>query len=185
MVQSLLVGGWSVAGPMSGGLATSTYRGTQVAAPRAHVPGRPFGGVTPLTVCRSGREPASRVSAVSITADDFPQEPRRGSNVLLEIETRVTGAMEDAVRTSVETDMKEQAASSLEKPLKINRDLLLYRARQFRKEARLCGDNNKVRWKYLAQAEELFKQVNVMDPEDGRTYVGLGKLYEQSGRWDE
>ena len=70
------------------------------------------------------------------------------------------------------------------KPLKINLDLALYRARQTKIEARRAP-NTSDRTKLLREAEAALRRCLDMDPEDGRAYVTLGKLMVQQRRYKE
>ncbi|DBA72955.1 hypothetical protein WJX79_002845 [Trebouxia sp. C0005] len=70
------------------------------------------------------------------------------------------------------------------KPLKINRDLLLYRARLSRNAA-FRASSNKEKSRRQKDCESTLRRVLAMDPTDGRAYVGLGKLLVQQKRFEE
>ncbi|KAK9811400.1 hypothetical protein WJX72_003311 [[Myrmecia] bisecta] len=70
------------------------------------------------------------------------------------------------------------------KPLKINRDLLLYRARLARQYAFRAPDISK-RLEYQRECEAALRKCLALDATDGRAYVSLGKLYLQQRRYDE
>jgi len=70
------------------------------------------------------------------------------------------------------------------KTLKINIDLMLWRARQARMNARLTLDLEKRRT-LLREAEEGLKRCLALDPADARTYVVMGKLLMVQKRYDE
>ncbi|CAD7700192.1 unnamed protein product [Ostreobium quekettii] len=69
------------------------------------------------------------------------------------------------------------------KPLKINRDLLLYRCRVRRRRAETAAGSQ--RSEMLREAEEGYRRVISMDATDGRSYVGLGRLMVQQRRFEE
>ena len=70
------------------------------------------------------------------------------------------------------------------KPLKINRDLLLYRCRVKRRRAERAPTAHR-RMDLLKEAEMGYRRVIEMDATDGRPYVGLGRLLVQQHRFDE
>lgn len=70
------------------------------------------------------------------------------------------------------------------KPLKINLDLGLYRARQMRISAgRATTSEERKRW--VRESEAALRRCLEMDPEDGRAYVSLGKILVQQRRYEE
>lgn len=73
---------------------------------------------------------------------------------------------------------------SRKKPLKINVDLALYRARQTRLSA-LRARSAPLKDKLLRESEGALRKCLVLDPEDGRSYVMLGKLLVAMKRFDE
>ena len=62
------------------------------------------------------------------------------------------------------------------RPLKVNRDLLLAKARRLRQEGERTPRGSGRSRAAFAEAEAAFQRVLEMDPTDGRAYVGLGKL---------
>lgn len=87
-----------------------------------------------------------------------------------------------------EYDEREESLPSSKptrrKPLKINLDLALYRARQLRIQSNRVSNPND-RAKLSREAEMSLRQCIDMDPEDGRAYVILGKILVQKRRYDE
>jgi tetratricopeptide (TPR) repeat protein len=81
-------------------------------------------------------------------------------------------------------DTEGRSLAGRRKPLKINLDLALYRARQTRIGAQRASDPND-RAKLLREAEAALRKCLDMDPEDGRAYVTLGKLMVQQRRFNE
>ncbi|WIA17188.1 hypothetical protein OEZ85_014071 [Tetradesmus obliquus] len=76
------------------------------------------------------------------------------------------------------------ASMSSSKPLRINLDLRLYRARLARMQAALAVDPEAKR-QLLRQAEASLRTCLAMDSSDARGYVVLGKLLAQQKRYDE
>lgn len=74
--------------------------------------------------------------------------------------------------------------SAPKKPLKINRDLLLYRARLSRNSA-FRASTSKEKARRQKDSEAALRRVLTMDPTDGRAYVSLGKLLLQQKRIQE
>ncbi|GAB4821788.1 hypothetical protein N2152v2_008834 [Parachlorella kessleri] len=70
------------------------------------------------------------------------------------------------------------------KPLRINMDLALYRARQTRIAATRSQDLTE-RSKLLRDAEAALRRCLELDPTDGRSYVSLGKILVLQRRYDE
>lgn len=79
------------------------------------------------------------------------------------------------------------AVKAKERPpgvLKINIDLLLYRARSHLREAKRRKDAKGQRELY-EQAEKKFRRCIELIPQDGRAYVGLAKLLQRRGQIEE
>eukprot|EP00882_Tetradesmus_deserticola_P013107 GHRQ01013900.1.p1 GENE.GHRQ01013900.1~~GHRQ01013900.1.p1 ORF type:complete len:182 (+),score=27.21 GHRQ01013900.1:166-711(+) len=76
------------------------------------------------------------------------------------------------------------ASMSSSKPLRINLDLKLYRARLARMQAALAVDPEAKR-QLLRQAEASLRTCLALDSSDARGYVVLGKLLVQQKRYDE
>lgn len=71
-----------------------------------------------------------------------------------------------------------------QRPLRINLDLALYRARQKRivaNSSRHKHDRSRV----MREVEDALRRCMALFPEDGRSYVSLGKLLVQQRRFDE
>ena len=81
-------------------------------------------------------------------------------------------------------DTEGRSIAGRRRPLKINLDLALYRARQTRISAQRATDPND-RAKLLREAEAALRKCLEMDPEDGRAYVSLGKIMVQQRRFNE
>jgi tetratricopeptide (TPR) repeat protein len=81
-------------------------------------------------------------------------------------------------------DLEGRSLAGKKKPLKINLDLALYRARQTRIMSNRVS-STKDRVKLAREAEQSLKKCIDMDPEDGRAYVILGKMLTQERRYDE
>lgn len=79
---------------------------------------------------------------------------------------------------------KSHPAVSRPKPLKINIDLALYRARQTRIAA-TRSTNLSDRSKLLRDSEAVLRRCLELDPTDGRPYVSLGKIYVLQRRYKE
>lgn len=81
-------------------------------------------------------------------------------------------------------DEEGRSLAGTKKPLKINLDLGLYRARQTRIRAGRARtlEEEKI---LLREAEVMLKRCLQMDPEDGRAYVILGKILLKQRRFDE
>eukprot|EP01026_Neomeris_dumetosa_P058066 TRINITY_DN5382_c0_g1_i4.p1 TRINITY_DN5382_c0_g1~~TRINITY_DN5382_c0_g1_i4.p1 ORF type:complete len:560 (+),score=58.64 TRINITY_DN5382_c0_g1_i4:132-1811(+) len=71
---------------------------------------------------------------------------------------------------------------SSKNPLKVNRDLLLWKAREYRNLYSRCNDAGKRR-SYLSQAEKSARRVMTLDPQDGRGYVSLAHILKLQGRF--
>eukprot|EP01025_Chloroclados_australasicus_P012693 TRINITY_DN1596_c0_g1_i2.p1 TRINITY_DN1596_c0_g1~~TRINITY_DN1596_c0_g1_i2.p1 ORF type:complete len:552 (-),score=60.21 TRINITY_DN1596_c0_g1_i2:3350-4882(-) len=71
---------------------------------------------------------------------------------------------------------------SSKQPLKVNRDLLLWKAREYRNLYSRCSDAEKRRT-YLSTAENLARRVLALDPQDGRAYVSLAHILKLQGRF--
>eukprot|EP00884_Botryococcus_braunii_P022420 jgi/Botrbrau1/8862/Bobra.50_2s0019.1 len=79
---------------------------------------------------------------------------------------------------------KEGTAGRRPKPLKINLDLLLYRARMARQESyRVKSVAEKINLQ--KQSEAALRKCLELDPTDARTYVSLGKLLLNQRRYEE
>eukprot|EP00210_Caulerpa_lentillifera_P003277 g3128.t1 len=70
------------------------------------------------------------------------------------------------------------------KPLKINRDLILYRAKLYRRRGVNSPSYGK-RIYWFKRSERNYTLALKMDPTDARTYVGIGRLYELWKRFDK
>ena len=81
-------------------------------------------------------------------------------------------------------DTEGRSMAGRRRPLKINLDLALYRARQTRIGAQRATDPND-RARLLREAEAALRKCLEMDPEDGRAYVSLGKIMVQQRRFNE
>lgn len=89
-----------------------------------------------------------------------------------------------AAAFSLQEVTEDAAVPSSPKPLKINRDLLLYNMRQKRQKARRVN-SPKVRQKLLQEVEDGLMKCMGQDPTDGRSYVSLGKHYVSLGRLED
>lgn len=81
-------------------------------------------------------------------------------------------------------DTEGRSLAGKKKPLKINLDLALYRARQMRIMSNRSS-SLKNRNKLAREAEQMLRECIDMDPEDGRAYVILGKMLIQKRRFEE
>lgn len=81
-------------------------------------------------------------------------------------------------------DTEGRSLAGKRKPLKINLDLALYRARQMRIMSNRVR-SPKDRSRMARDAEKKLRECIDMDPEDGRAYVILGKMLIQKRRFDE
>ena len=81
-------------------------------------------------------------------------------------------------------DSEGRSLAGKKKPLKINLDLALYRARQMRIQSnRVASEKDRAR--LSREAENSLRECIAMDPEDGRAYVILGKILIQKRRYEE
>lgn len=81
-------------------------------------------------------------------------------------------------------DNEGRSLAGKKKPLKINLDLALYRARQMRIMSNRAS-STRDRSRLSREAEKKLRECIEMDPEDGRAYVILGKMLIQKRRFDE
>jgi len=78
----------------------------------------------------------------------------------------------------------EGLKDSKHRPLKINRDLLLYRAKLYRRKG-IKATKRKSKDYWFRKAEKGYRRVMSMDPTDCRAYVGIGRLFEVQKRFSE
>jgi len=90
-----------------------------------------------------------------------------------------------AAATAFGTNSEGGAGGTAGRPLKVNRDLRLYEARRLRQLGDRTPGGKARKARSYARAEALFREVMAMDPTDGRSYVGLGKLLLSQRRADE
>ncbi|BDA50860.1 PsbB mRNA maturation factor Mbb1, chloroplastic [Coccomyxa sp. Obi] len=93
-------------------------------------------------------------------------------------------SLEDVEETEELVDRPAAQTQSRGKPLKINRDLLLYRAKVAR-QAAFRAPTLLEKLKHQKEAESMLRRCLSLDATDGRTYVALGKLLVQQRRYDE
>ncbi|CAK0784724.1 hypothetical protein CVIRNUC_007928 [Coccomyxa viridis] len=127
-------------------------------------------------LCRGVTGDNVRAKAIAITWED-----------MAELEEYSPGAWSDtdsAAQTRPDIRPASVLPESRAKPLKINRDLLLYRAKILRQRAfRDCNTTDRLEMQQ--QAEAALRKCLAMDATDARAHVALGKLLVQQRRWEE
>jgi len=78
----------------------------------------------------------------------------------------------------------DEGAAAANKPLRINQDLTLWRAREMRNKAAHARSKEE-RLKMRMEAIALFEKAMAYDPTDGRAYCGIGKILTQLRRLDD
>ena len=132
----------------------------------------------------SGR--ARRGGASSTSSDSrAEEEPLTYENAALERKgERRVGVLSSRGSTMQLLGSEEATTSGEGKPLKINQDLTLYRARKLRNEAGFMkSKDDRLSKRYEAIA--MFEKAMAYDVTDGRAYCGIGKILTQMGRLDE
>jgi len=140
------------------------------------------------------RHPTVRISnprgtRATATAEDG--EAKRSVVILSEYDERLApSAQSNAPLSSYQAagqsgrDVEGRSLAGKRKPLKINLDLALYRARQTRIQSNRVA-SSKDRARLAREAEQSLRQCIEADPEDGRAYVILGKMLIQKRRYEE
>ncbi|KAK9907358.1 hypothetical protein WJX75_002146 [Coccomyxa subellipsoidea] len=93
-------------------------------------------------------------------------------------------SFEDVEQSDELAERPQAQTSSRDKPLKINRDLLLYRSKVAR-QAAFRAPTLLEKLKYQKASETMLRRCLSLDATDGRPYVALGKLLVQQRRYDE
>ena len=132
----------------------------------------------------SGR--ARRGGASSTSSDSrAEEEPLTYENAALERKgERRVGVLSSRGSTMQLLGSEEATTSGEGKPLKINQDLTLYRARKLRNEAGFMKSKDD-RFSKRYEAIAMFEKAMAYDVTDGRAYCGIGKILSQMGRLDE
>ncbi|KFM25399.1 PsbB mRNA maturation factor Mbb1, chloroplastic [Auxenochlorella protothecoides] len=144
------------------------HRGTASACPAIHTTWKR------RDLCRTSHRVPTRPRALSASFAFTP--PDRNGKLLGEVRV--------AEGPSFLPARVPEPADNPPKPLKINQDLAMYRARQLRISGYRAASPTR-RAKLLAEAEGALRACMAMDPTDGRAYVALGKVLVSGKRFAE
>lgn len=136
---------------------------------------------------RGREERVDRAAGTFVDASKARNDPLTYENAVLE---RSRGKSEGGnVLSSQGSTMRmlgsaEGSTVATEKPLKINQDLALYRARKLRNEAGFVKSKEE-RTAMRMAAIAMFEKAMSYDVTDGRAYCGIGQILVQMRRYDE